>query len=112
VRIRHDSTYSTAYAHLKGFARGIRANTRVRQGDIIGYVGATGRATGPHLHYEVLKNNRQVSPRGLSLPAGESLSGDDLAKFHALQREIDALRRDEPAPAVFAQTTEAVGQRS
>jgi murein DD-endopeptidase MepM/ murein hydrolase activator NlpD len=92
VRIRHNSTYSTAYAHLRSFGRGIKSRAHVKQGDIIGYVGATGRATGPHLHYEVLQNDRQVNPRGIRLPAGEQLSGDDLAAFRQRQREIDALR--------------------
>jgi murein DD-endopeptidase MepM/ murein hydrolase activator NlpD len=92
VRIRHNSTYSTAYAHLSRFGRGIKAHAHVRQGDIIGYAGATGRATGPHLHYEVLQNDRQVNPRGIRLPAGEQLTGEDLAAFRQRQREIEALR--------------------
>jgi murein DD-endopeptidase MepM/ murein hydrolase activator NlpD len=102
VRIRHDANYSTAYAHLKKFAGGIRKNVRVRQGDIIGYVGATGRATGPHLHYEVLRDNRQVNPRGLRLPSGEALAGDDLKRFKAHQLEIDDQRTGHQPPSLLA----------
>lgn len=89
VRLRHNGTYQTAYAHMKGFARGIRKGARVRQGQIIGYVGTTGRSTGPHLHYEVLTDGRQINPLGLKLPSGETLKGTELAKFQAMRNELD-----------------------
>ncbi len=81
VRIRHTSEYKTAYAHMKGFAKGIRNGSRVKQGQIIGYVGSTGRSTGPHLHYEVHKNGRQINPLSVKLPAGRKLGGKMLAAF-------------------------------
>ena len=95
IRIQHTSKYSTAYAHLTSFARGVTKGARVRQGEVIAYVGATGRATGPHLHYEVLVDGQQVNPRGVRLPAGESLAGDDLR----LQAAIAGSRSDAREPA-------------
>ena len=92
VRIQHNARYSTAYAHLTGFARGITKGMRVRQGQVIAYVGSTGRATGPHLHYEVLVGGQQVNPRGVRLPAGETLAGDDLRRFKQRLQEVDAMR--------------------
>jgi murein DD-endopeptidase MepM/ murein hydrolase activator NlpD len=92
IRIEHTSRYSTAYAHLTSFARGVTKGARVRQGQVIAYVGATGRATGPHLHYEVLVGGQQVNPRGVRLPAGETLAGDDLRDFKLRLQEIEAMR--------------------
>ena len=88
VRIRHNSRYKTAYAHLKAFAKGIRGGKRVRQGQAIGYVGSTGRSTGPHLHYEVLVQNKRTNPMKVKLPSGEVLRGRELAWFIETQREI------------------------
>ncbi len=87
VRIHHSGEYDTAYAHMKGFASGVRKGAKVRQGQIIGYVGTTGRSTGPHLHYEVLKNGKQVNPLGLKLPSGRRLDGPELASFQAMLAE-------------------------
>ncbi len=92
IRIRHNGTYDTAYAHLNGFAKGIKAGVRVRQGDVIGYVGTTGRSTGAHLHYEVLANGVQTNPSSIKLPSGENLAGAELDKFSQARAEIDALR--------------------
>ena len=92
VRIRHHSSYKTAYAHMKGFAKGVKKGKRVKQGQVIGYVGTTGRSTGPHLHYEVLRDNKQVNPRKIKLPAGEKLKGKDLKSFQVYRAEIDQLR--------------------
>ncbi len=92
IRIQHNSKYSTAYAHLTGFARGVSKGVRVRQGEVIAYVGSTGRATGPHLHYEVLVGGQQVNPRGVRLPSGESLAGDDLRAFKLRLQEVEAMR--------------------
>ena len=83
VRIRHASGYKTAYAHMSRFAPGLRSGDKVRQGDIIGYIGKTGRVTGPHLHYEILVNNRQINPKGVKMPQGETLQGKQLAAFRA-----------------------------
>ncbi|MEE8083724.1 MAG: M23 family metallopeptidase, partial [Alphaproteobacteria bacterium] len=88
-RIRHNATYSTAYGHLRAIARGIRRGRRVRQGQTIGFVGSTGRSTGPHLHYEVLRNNRQTNPLRLKLPTGKKLAGAALNRFLAAKAEID-----------------------
>lgn len=89
IRIRHNSKLKTAYAHLSKYKKGISAGKRVKQGQVIGYVGSTGRSTGPHLHYEVLKNGKQVNPRSVNLPTGEELTGKQLAKFKAMVKQID-----------------------
>jgi murein DD-endopeptidase MepM/ murein hydrolase activator NlpD len=96
VRIKHNSTYSTAYAHLSRFGRGIRQGVRVKQGQIIGYSGATGRVTGAHLHYEVMVNGKQTNPLRLKLPTGRQLGGQELNLFKThlktINIELDALR--------------------
>jgi murein DD-endopeptidase MepM/ murein hydrolase activator NlpD len=92
IRIRHNTEYSTAYAHMNGFTKGLGQGDRVRQGDIIGYVGSTGRSTGPHLHYEVLVAGEQVNPLDIKLPAGEKLAGGDLENFFGARDLIVALR--------------------
>ena len=89
IRIRHNGRYSTAYGHMRRFARGMTRGKRVRQGQIIGYVGSSGRSTGPHLHYEVLLGGRQVNPLRLRLPAGRRLKGKELASFSALRTYLD-----------------------
>ena len=89
VRIRHNGEYATAYAHLSRFAPGVGEGTRVRQGQIIGYVGSTGRSTGPHLHYEVLRRGAQVNPMGVKFPTGRRLDGVDLLQFKHARVEID-----------------------
>jgi murein DD-endopeptidase MepM/ murein hydrolase activator NlpD len=89
IRIRHNGQYSTAYGHLRRYARGMKRGKRVRQGQIIGYVGSSGRSTGPHLHYEVLKGGRQVNPLRLRLPAGRRLKGRELASFRAVRTYLD-----------------------
>lgn len=81
VRIRHNGTYKTAYAHMRKIDSRIKAGRKVRQRQVIGYVGTSGRSTGPHLHYEVHKNGRQVNPRGVKLPTGKVLTGQELARF-------------------------------
>ncbi len=91
IRIRHNSTYKTAYAHMSRFASGLTGGSRVRQGETIGFVGSTGRSTGPHLHYEVLVNNQQINPLDIRLPAGEILTGDELERFYVVRDQLDAL---------------------
>lgn len=81
IKIRHNGRLKTAYAHMHKFAKGMGKGKRVEQGEIIGYIGTTGRSTGPHLHYEVLVQNKQVNPRSLDLPTGEILEGQQLARF-------------------------------
>ncbi|MGB1953376.1 MAG: peptidoglycan DD-metalloendopeptidase family protein [Candidatus Puniceispirillum sp.] len=90
IRIRHNSTYDTAYAHMKSIARGVRAGSRVQQGQVIGYVGSTGRSTGPHLHYEILVNNRQVNPVTVRLPTGTRLDAANLPAFSKQVELVDA----------------------
>ena len=81
IKIRHTGTYKTAYAHLSSIHKNIRIGKRVFQGKTIGYVGTTGRSTGPHLHYEVLRNNRQVNPMNIKLPAGKNIQPNKLKAF-------------------------------
>jgi murein DD-endopeptidase MepM/ murein hydrolase activator NlpD len=94
VRIRHTTEFSTAYAHLSRFGQGIRAGQRVRQGQVIGYVGTTGRSTGPHLHYEVLRNNGQINPLSVKQPPTSQLAGADLQRFRVEVGRIDQLRAE------------------
>ena len=91
IRIRHNSRYSTAYAHLSQYRKGIRRGKRVKQGQIIGYVGSTGRSTGPHLHYEVLVMGKQINPLKMKLPPGRKLRGNELISFQRTRNEIDLL---------------------
>ena len=81
IRIRHNNEYKTAYAHLNSYRKGISKGVRVNQGEVIGYVGSTGRSTGPHLHYEIIYQNKKVNPLKLKLPSGKILKGDELARF-------------------------------
>ena len=90
IRIRHNATYDTAYAHMSRIASGIRAGTYVQQGQVIGYVGSTGRSTGPHLHYEILVNNRKVNPLTVSLPTGEKIEETALDQFLAQVDMVEA----------------------
>ena len=91
IRIRHNDTYKTAYAHLSKYAKGVRRGARVNQGDIIGYVGSTGRSTGPHLHYEIIINNRQVNPLRVELPSGIPLPENERKRFF---QTVEAIRNE------------------
>ncbi|MDC1151433.1 peptidoglycan DD-metalloendopeptidase family protein [Pelagibacteraceae bacterium] len=89
VKIKHNSTYETIYAHMKSFAKGIREGKKVRQGQVIGYVGSTGMSTGPHLHYEVVVNGKKVNSQRLKLPSGKVLKGKVREKFELERIKID-----------------------
>ncbi len=91
IKIKHNSTYETIYAHLKSFAKGIRPGKKVRQGSIIGYVGSTGMSTGPHLHYEVLINGKKVNSQKLKLPSGKVLQGNERQLFEIHRIKTDVL---------------------
>ena len=89
VKIKHNSTYETIYAHMKAFAKGIKEGRKVKQGQIIGYVGSTGLSTGPHLHYEVLVNGKKVNSQKLKLPSGKTLKGEERKQFELDRIKID-----------------------
>jgi murein DD-endopeptidase MepM/ murein hydrolase activator NlpD len=89
VKIKHNSTYETIYAHMKSFAKGIKEGKKVRQGQVIGYVGSTGMSTGPHLHYEVVVNGKKVNSQRLKLPSGKILKGEARENFELERIKID-----------------------
>ena len=103
VRIQHNNGYETGYGHMSGFARGVDKGVRVRQGQVIGYVGSTGVSTGPHLHYEVLINSAFVDPMRVKLPRGKELGGTVLAEFKRERERSDALMSKSPAMNKLAQ---------
>ena len=89
IKIKHNSTYETIYAHMKSFAKGIKEGRKVKQGQIIGYVGSTGMSTGPHLHYEVIVNGKKVNSQKLKLPSGKILKGEARKDFELERIKID-----------------------
>ena len=89
VSIKHNSTYVTAYGHMSKYGRGIRRGVRVNQGQIIGYVGSTGMSTGPHLHYEVIKNGKRINSQRLKLPTGKTLTNEARNRFEVERIKID-----------------------
>tara|TARA_A100001011_G_scaffold321157_1_gene342010 strand:+ start:234 stop:1571 length:1338 start_codon:yes stop_codon:yes gene_type:complete len=89
VKIKHNSTYETIYAHMKAFAKGVKEGRKVKQGQIIGYVGSTGLSTGPHLHYEVLVRGKKVNSQKLKLPSGKILKGEERKQFELDRIKID-----------------------
>ncbi|MCR9242879.1 MAG: M23 family metallopeptidase [Rhodobiaceae bacterium] len=103
VRIRHANGYQTAYAHMRGYGRGIRKGVRVRQGQVIGYVGTTGRSTGPHLHYEVIHNGNKVNPQRIRVPTGRTLSGQQLAAFQEARTNINTMMAEAPSMTQMAE---------
>ena len=94
IKIKHNSVYQTVYAHLSKFGRGIKRGVRVKQGQIIGYVGSTGMSTGPHLHYEVIENGRKINSQKLKLPSGRILKGKDRNLFEVNKIKIDVLKSE------------------
>jgi murein DD-endopeptidase MepM/ murein hydrolase activator NlpD len=103
IRIRHGSGYATAYAHMSRFAPDTQAGRRVKQGQVIGYVGSTGRSTGPHLHFEVHRDSRQVNPMTVKFPASQKLEGALLAKFKTSRLTIDQRYAALTTPTTVAQ---------
>ena len=104
IMIRHNSKLKTAYAHMSKIRGEIKSGSRVKQGQVIGYVGSTGRSTGPHLHYEVLLNGAQVNPRSVNLPIGEELTGKDRQLF----KEVVNQRRQQFAKHLEGTTVAAI----
>ena len=94
VKIRHNSTYETVYAHMSKFARGIKNGVRVKQGQTIGYVGSTGKSTGPHLHYEVIVNGKKINSQKLKLPSGKVLKGKSRELFETVKIKLDVLKSE------------------
>jgi murein DD-endopeptidase MepM/ murein hydrolase activator NlpD len=94
VKIKHNSTYETVYAHMSKFARGIKKGVRVKQGQTIGYVGSTGKSTGPHLHYEVIVNGKRVNSQKLKLPSGKVLKGKDRELFETNKIKLNVLKSE------------------
>ena len=94
IKIKHNSTYQTVYAHMSKFARGIKSGVRVKQGQTIGYVGSTGKSTGPHLHYEVIVNGKRVNSQKLKLPSGKILKGKDRELFETVKIKLDVLKSE------------------
>ena len=94
IQIKHNSTYSTIYAHMSKFAVGIRNGIRVKQGQIIGYVGSTGNSTGPHLHYEVIKNGEKINSQKLKLPSGKVLMDKNRELFEVAKIKIYVMKSE------------------
>jgi murein DD-endopeptidase MepM/ murein hydrolase activator NlpD len=96
IRIKHNNGYETAYGHMTAFARGMQPGTRVRQGQVIGFIGSTGLSTGAHVHYEILVNGRFVDPMRIKLPRGRALEGAVLANFDKERERIDSIMVQRP----------------
>ena len=94
VKIKHNSTYTTVYAHMSKFGRGIKEGVKVKQGQIIGYVGSTGMSTGPHLHYEVIENGKKINSQKLKLPSGKILKGKERKLFEIEKIKINVLKSE------------------
>ena len=105
VRIKHNSIYSTAYLHLSKYAKGLKVGQRVRQGDVIGYVGSTGRSTGPHLDFRVWKNGSPINPLKMDSPPAEPLKGEHMAAFESVaekyKAQIDTIQAHEMVETLF-----------
>jgi murein DD-endopeptidase MepM/ murein hydrolase activator NlpD len=93
VQIKHNSEYSTAYGHASRFVKKFRVGSKVKQGEVVAYVGSTGRSTGPHLHFEVLHKGAAINPAKVKATSGLRLSGKELARFQNSKAEIDKLRK-------------------
>jgi murein DD-endopeptidase MepM/ murein hydrolase activator NlpD len=102
IRLSHSNGFETAYGHLSQYAAGLRAGAHVKQGQVIGYVGSTGLSTGPHLHYEILVNNKFVNPMTIQVPRGLQLTGKDLGEFQREKKRIEALMQLDPVTSRVA----------
>lgn len=105
IRLKHNNGYETAYGHMSAYAKGIEPGKRVRQGQVIGFVGSTGQSTGAHVHYEILVNGRFVDPMRIRLPRGRSLEGTQMAAFEKERSRIDGLMASRAAPRVSENVT-------
>src|SRR5690606_27553279 len=105
IRLKHNNGYETAYGHMSAYAKGIEPGKRVRQGQVIGFVGSTGQSTGAHVHYEILVNGRFVDPMRIRLPRGRSLEGTQMASFEKERTRIDGLMASRSAPRVSENLT-------
>jgi murein DD-endopeptidase MepM/ murein hydrolase activator NlpD len=103
VVIKHGKKYKSLYAHMSRLAPGVRRGSKVNQGQVIGYVGSTGRSTGPHLHYEVRVNDKPVNPTAIRATGGRQLAGKDLQKFRLLKARVVAMMKQAPASTQVAQ---------
>jgi murein DD-endopeptidase MepM/ murein hydrolase activator NlpD len=115
VKLKHNNGYETAYGHMSAFAKGLEPGKRVRQGQVIGFVGSTGQSTGAHVHYEILVNGRFVDPMRIKLPRGRSLDGPLLAGFEKERDRLDAMMNNRgggPARVSDAAGTAGVRQTS
>lgn len=109
VRIKHNNGYETAYGHMSAFAKGMEIGKRVRQGQVIGFVGSTGQSTGPHVHYEILVNGRFVDPMRVKLPRGRSLEGPVLAGFEKERDRLDTQMTNRGGAARVSDATSTAG---
>jgi murein DD-endopeptidase MepM/ murein hydrolase activator NlpD len=105
IKIKHSGKYETLYAHMSKLAAGIRPGSKVNQGQIIGYVGSTGRATGPHLHYEVRIDDRAVNPLRIKSAGGKQLAGKELTRFKQLKQRVLAMMMTAPSALQVAQVS-------
>ena len=105
IRIRHNSIYSTAYLHLSGYAKGLKTGQRVRQGQVIGYVGSTGRSTGPHLDFRVWQNGTAINPLKMQSPPAEPVKKENMDAFTATHEkyraQVNAIIAQETANELF-----------
>jgi murein DD-endopeptidase MepM/ murein hydrolase activator NlpD len=111
VRLKHNNGYETAYGHMSAYARGLEPGKRVRQGQVIGFVGSTGMSTGAHVHYEILVNGRFVDPIRIKLPRGRSLEGPMLSNFEKERDRLDAMMNTRGSPARVSDATGTAGVR-
>ena len=111
VKLKHNNGYETAYGHMSAFAKGLEPGKRVRQGQVIGFVGSTGQSTGPHVHYEILVNGRFVDPMRIKLPRGRSLDGPLIASFEKERDRLDIMMSNRGGAARISDAAGTAGVR-